>query len=201
MGVHHGYGLGQLRLALVMVRHHHVQAQGVGKIHFLVSGDTAVHGDHQRGPLVPEALDGGLGEAVAVLNPPGDIAQALGPAAFQIVHQKHGGGDAVHVVVPEDGDGLPSRNGLLNPGHGLVHVPHEHGGQRQLPVPVQKLRRCFRGDDAPGRQHQGHQAGVARLPQRRHVLFPRGADVPLFVFHKSALLSRPACGQNVTCIL
>src|SRR5699024_11593505 len=64
-------------------------------IYLLVAGDAAVHGDHQRGALVPQALDGVLGQAVALLDPAGDVPQAPGTAAFQIVQQQDRGGDAV----------------------------------------------------------------------------------------------------------
>ena len=80
--VHHRRRLRQSLLALVMVRHHHVHPQRGGEGHLLVSGDAAVHGDHQRGAPVPKALNGGLGQAVPVLNPPGNIAHALCAAAL-----------------------------------------------------------------------------------------------------------------------
>ena len=195
-GVHHRHGVGQRCLALMVVCHHHIQPQGVGVVHLLVSGDAAVHGDHQGGPLVPEGADGVPAETVAVLDAPGDIPQAPDAAALQVVCQHHRGGDAVHVVVAEHGDGLPVRDGPLDPGHRLVHVPHQQGRQRQLPLPVQKHRRLFRRGDAPGRQHGAQQIGVSGGAQQVHVLLLRLADLPFLILQRSFLLSR-SCPDGV----
>ena len=193
VGVHHRGGGRQLGLALVVVRHHHVHAQRGGEGHLLVAGDAAVHGDHQRGPLVAQGLDGVAAEAVAVLHPAGDIAQAPGAAAAQVVHQQHRGGDAVHVVVAEHGDGLPLVEGPLDPVHGLAHVPHQHGGQGQAPLPLQGLGGVLRRHHAPGRQHGGEQIGVSGGAQPLHIPLRRGADVPLFEFHGRP---PPFCGRT-----
>ena len=183
VGVHHGGGLGQGLLALVVVRHYHVQSDGGGKRHLVVAGDAAVHGDHQGGSLVPQALNGVFRQAVPILNPPGDIPQAPDAAAFQIVHQQHCGGDAVHVIVAEYGDGLSPGDGPLDTLHGFVHIPHEHGGEGQLPFPLQKFRRGLGAVHAPGGQHGGQQIGITRPPQEVHHLGIGGPDVPFFKFH------------------
>ena len=91
----------------MMVGDDHIQPDGGSEVHLLVAGDAAVHGDHQRGALVPQALDGLLGQAIALLDPAGNMPQAADAAAFEIVHQQNRGSDAVHVVVAEHGDGLP----------------------------------------------------------------------------------------------
>ena len=155
----------------MVIRHHHVHADGCGKVDLLVAGDPTVHGDHQGGALVPQALDGVFGKAVAVLDPPGDIAQALGTAVFQIVQKQHRGGDAVHIVIAENSDGLIVGQRLLDPGHRLAHVPHEHGGDRQRGLPLQCLGSGLGGGDAPGGQHRGQQTGVAGFLQKGSVLF------------------------------
>ena len=82
VGVHHRGGPGKGLLAPVVVCYHYVQSDGGGKIHLFVAGDTTVHGDHQCGSLVPQGLDGVLGQSVAVLNPPGNIPQAFYAAVF-----------------------------------------------------------------------------------------------------------------------
>ena len=171
VGVHYRYGPGEVFLTFMVIRHHHVHADGCGKVDLLVAGDPAVHGDHQGGALVPQALDGVFGKAVAVLDPPGDIAQALGTAVFQIVQKQHRGGDAVHIVIAENSDGLIVGQRLLDPGHRLVHVPHEHGGDRQRGLPLQRLGSGLGGGDAPGGQHRGQQTGVAGFLQKGSVLF------------------------------
>ena len=155
----------------MVIRHHHVHADGCGKVNLLVAGDPAVHGDHQGGALVPQALDGVFGKAVAVLDPPGDIAQALGTAVFQIVQKQHRGGDAVHIVIAENSDGLIVGQRLLDPGHSLIHIPHQHGGDGQGAFALQRLGSSFGSGDAPGGQHRGQQTGVAGFLQKGSVLF------------------------------
>ena len=186
VGVHHSHGVRKIFLTLVVVRDHHIHTQGVGKFHFLIAGDAAVHGDHQCGALIVKPLDGVFGQAVAVLNPPGDIPQAVYAAALEIVHQQHRGGDAVHIVVTKDRDGLSAGDGPLNPGDGLAHVPHQHGGDGQLSLPVQKFCGPLRRGDAPGGQDRGKQIGISGAAQESHVLRLRRADVPFFEFHRTS---------------
>ena len=112
-------------------------------------------------------------------------AQAPDAAAFQIVPEQDGSGDAVHVVVAEDGHGLPLRDGPLNPGHGLVHIPHPHGGESQPLLPVQVVRGGLRRGDPPGRQHRGEEIGIPRLPQPGDVLLLWGVQNPLFELHRT----------------
>ncbi len=50
VGVHHRHGGGELLLALMMVRYHHVHSQRGGVGHLLIAGDAAVHGDHEGHP-------------------------------------------------------------------------------------------------------------------------------------------------------
>ena len=77
----------------------HVHAQGAGKVHLGGAGNAAVHGHQQPGPPVVEAADGLLPQAVAVLDAPGDIADAVRADGPQVVGEQTGGGDTVHVVV------------------------------------------------------------------------------------------------------
>ena len=190
MGVHHSHGVRKAFLTLVMVGNDHIHPQGVGKGHLLVSGDAAVHGDHQACSLLPQGLDSLAGKAVAIFNAAGDIAQALYAAAFEIVHQKDGRGDAVHIIVAKDGNGLSPGNGQLDALHGLVHILHQHRGEGEAPLPVQNLRRLLRGSDAPAGEHQAQKVRVARLPQRGHILLIRRGNVPAFEFHGLPLLSQ-----------
>ena len=192
VGIHHRTGTGQILLALMVIGNHHVHPQRVGKFNLLIAGDAAVHRDHQSGSLFPQVLNGLLGEAVALFNPPGDVPQAVGPAAAEIVLQQHGGGDAVHVVIPEDGDRLPPADGPLDAVHRSVHVPHEHGGEGQVPVPLQSHRGRFRGGDAPGCQHHGQQIRVSGAAEEGNVLLSRRPNVPLFEFHGASLPSKGA---------
>ena len=190
VGVHHRHGPRQFLFTFVVVRYHGVHADGGGEVHLLIAGDAAVHGDHQGGALVPQTLDGVLGKAVAVLDPPGDVPQAADTAAFQVIQQQHRGGDTVHIVVAEHGDDLIIGHGLLNPGHSLVHIPHQHGGYGQGAFTLQRLGSGLGSGDAPGGQHGGQQAGVARFLQERRVLLRRCSNVPFLIFHRTRLLFR-----------
>ena len=125
MGIHHRHRVGQRLFALVMVGNDHIHTQRIGVVHFLVSGDAAVHGDHQRGTLLPQAQDGLIGKAVAILNAAGNIAQTANTAALEIIHDHHRRGDAIHIVVTEHGNGFPISNGALDPGHRLIHILHQ----------------------------------------------------------------------------
>ena len=129
----------------MMVGDHHIHAQRGGEVHLLVAGDAAVHGDHQRGALVPQALDGLPAEAVAILDPAGDMPQAPDAAAGEIVHQQHRGGDAVHVVVAEHGDGLPPRlMARWMRATALSMSRISMGDRAEAPVPLQSLGRRLR---------------------------------------------------------
>ena len=183
VGVHHCQRPRQLLLALMMVGDDHIQPDGGSEVHLLVAGDAAVHGDHQRGALVPQALDGLLGQAIALLDPAGNMPQAADAAAFEIVHQQNRGSDAVHVVVAEHGDGLPLADRPLDAGDGFVHIPHQHGGHAEAPVPLQRLGRRLGSGDTPGRQDRGEEIGVSGTPQEGNVPLSRGPDVPFFESH------------------
>ena len=184
VGVHHGHGPRQGLPALVVVRHHHVHAQGPGVVHLLHPGDAAVHGDEESGPLLPQAADGVQAQAVAVLHPAGDVAQALRSLAAEVVLHHHRRGDAVHVVVPEDGHGLAVRDGLLDARHRPVHVLHQKGREGEFPLPLQLLGGGLRRGDAPGRQHGGQQPGVPGGAQGIHRAPVRLSDVPFPVLHE-----------------
>ena len=136
VGVHHGAGRGQLLLALMVVRHHHVHAQGVGVSHLLHAGDAAVHRYQQADPLPVQGQDGVPSQAVAILDAAGDIVHHVAAPGQEIVHQDHRGGDAVHVIVAENGDLFPVGQGAAHPLGGLVHVLHQKGGIGQVPVPL-----------------------------------------------------------------
>ena len=183
VGIHHRNRVGQQFLALMMVCHHHVHAERVGKLHFLVAGNAAVHRDQQRGTLIVQALNRLAGQAVSVLNTAGNISQTANAAALQIILKQHGGRNAVHIVIAENGNGLAVCNGALDALHGLVHILHQHGGNRQVAFQIQILRSGLCRSDAAGRKNRRKEVRIARAAQPVHILFRRGIDVPLFKFH------------------
>ena len=153
VGIHHGHRLRKLLPALMVVRYHHVHAQGRGIGHLLHARHAAVHGDEQGGPPLPEPPDGGKTQPVAILHPTGDVAEALHPRTAEVVLQQHRGRDAVHVVVAEDRHGLAAGDRLLDARRRPVHVLHQKGREGELPLPVQFFRGLLRRADTPGRQH------------------------------------------------
>ena len=188
-GVHHRRGVGQLVLALVVVGDHKVHADLPGVAGLLHAGDAAVHGDDQRHALVPQAPQGVPAQAVAVLDPPGDVLQAVRPPGAEVVHHKHGGGDAVHVVIAEYRHPLPGGQGPADALHRPVHVPHEQGGPEQPLLPLQEGGGLLRGGDAPGGQHGGEEGGIPRLPQPPGPGLVVFSAVPAGVAHGDLLLS------------
>ena len=174
-GIHHRRGVRQRLLALVMVGHHHVHADGAGKGHLLHAGDTTVHGHQQRGAALAQPLDGVAAQPVAVLDPARDVVYHMGAAALQIVNQNTGGGDAVHVIVAENGDLLAVCDGLGDPRRRLVHIPHQKRGMAQRRFLRQKIGRILGLLYTAACQHAGYQIGVACVRQtfRCGAVFPR----------------------------
>ena len=163
--IHHRAGHRQRLLALVVIRHHHIHADGAGKGHLLHAGDAAVHRHQQRGAALPQPLDGVAAQAVAVLDPAGNVVQHVGAPAFQIVHHDTRGGDAVHVIVSKNRDPLSGGDSLCDPFHGLVHIPHQKWGIGQRRFLCQEFRRVLGAFHAAARQHAGYQVGIARVGQ------------------------------------
>ena len=128
MGVYHRYRPGQLILAFVVIRHHHIHAQRGGEIHFLHPGNTTVHGDDQCNALPAQGAHSVRGQAVAVLNAAGNIVTHLCAAAAQIVHKNGCGGNAVHIIIAEDGHMFSCVQRGADAGHGTVHVLHQQRG-------------------------------------------------------------------------
>ena len=185
-GVHHGHGVGQGVFTFVVVGDDQVQTDLTGVFGLLHAGDAAVHGDDQGDALVIEGAEGVAAQPVAVLHPAGDMLEALGSLGAQVVHQQHGGGDAVHIVVPEHGDAFPVRQGAADAGDGLVHIFHQEGGMGEILLPFQKRLPFLRGCCASCGQHGAQQFRVARFAQAGgsgFVVFPCR---PSGVFHCAA---------------
>ena len=104
--VDHGAGGGQRVLTFVVIGDDEVDAEGGGKGGLLHAGDAAVHGDDERDALLGKRADRIAAEAVALLDAAGNVHEHRRPAGAEIIGQKAGGGDAVHVVIAEHGDGL-----------------------------------------------------------------------------------------------
>ena len=196
-GVHHRRSPGQHVLALVVVRDDQIHADLPGEEGLLHARDAAVHGDDQGDAPVPEQPQGLPAQAVAVLHPAGDVFEAVRSPGAEVVHQQHGGGDAVHVVVPEHGDPLPLGQGPADPVHGLVHVLHQQGGVGKGPLPLQNQGALLRSGDPPCRQDRREQGGIPRSAQPVRSRLIEVSALPLNVFHGESLLSKAALPAKV----
>ena len=105
MRVHHRHCIGQGLPGLVMVGHHHINAQTVGMGDLLMGRNAVIHCDDQPDPPdIVQEVDGFGIEAIALLLPVGDIVDHIGAHRLQIAVQQRCGGDAVAIVVAVDHD-------------------------------------------------------------------------------------------------
>ena len=106
----------------------------------------------------------------------------LGTAAAQIVHQYGSGGDAVHIIVAENGDVLALLHSLPDAPDGPIHVLHQEGGEGEGVVDLQESPGSGIVGNAVGGQHRRQQSRVAGLLQLRDRR-GGGGKIPLFKFH------------------
>ena len=122
VGVDHRSRPGQLFLALVVIGNDHIHAQGAGVVGLLHVGDAAVHCDNQGHPPTGQQVNGRPVQGIALGQPVGHIGQHPGPPIHQVGGEQAGGGDAVHIVVAVDADGLAGDNALLQAGRRPIHI-------------------------------------------------------------------------------
>ena len=168
--VNDGDRVRQRLLALVVVGDDHVHAEGPGEGDLLHAGDAAVDRDEQAHTLLAQRGNGVAGQAVPVLDAPGDIVQTVGPAVFQIVHKDHRRGDAVHIVIAEHGHALPVGEGAADAPDRAVHVAHEPGIVDQAVLLGEEGSRVRGGRDPARDEHRRDEVGVSRLRQPAHRL-------------------------------
>ena len=111
VGIHHSDGFGEGILAFVVVGDHQVDAQTGAQLGFLHGGDATVHRDDQGDTLFFQLVDGNGVQTVAFLQPSGDVGDAMHTKAAQKMGEQAGGGDAIHIVVTENGDRLTPLHG------------------------------------------------------------------------------------------
>ena len=183
VGVHHRRRPGQAVFTGVVVGDDQVHPQLPGIVGLVQGGDATVHRDNKPHPLAGLGGHGLPVQAIALLQPPGDIGLHIGPQVQQKLGQQAGGGDAVHVIVAVDGDGLPVVDGPPHPGSSFVHVPHEHGVQQRLGLGGEEPPGILRVRHPPGGQHRRQQGGQAALLQGPPPVGAGGGHVPLLEFH------------------
>ena len=183
VGVHHRRSLRDGLLALMVVGDDHVNPQLPGKLHLPGGGDAAVHRDDQRDPLPGQVEDRLLIEAVALLQPVGDVGAHPPPQPGEAVGEQTGGRNAVHVVVPIDRNGLPPLQGPGDPEDRPVHVLEQHGVQQRLFPGGEQLPGLLRLCHAPGGQDAGQKGGNAGPLQLGPPLRGGMGDFPLLIPH------------------
>ena len=166
----------------MMVRDDERHAQLPAELGLLQRRDAAVHRDDEPHALRMELADGPGVQAVALLEPPGDVDDAVRTYAAQKIRQQAGGRDAVHVIIAEHGDALPELQRLPHRLHGAVHLPQEKG-VKQRRVRAQQLLRLLRSPAAAPGQHARRQRRIARLLQRIDRGAVRQGGVPDSVLH------------------
>ena len=170
-------------LALMVIGDDHVHPDTFGVLCLFHGGDAAVHGDEQGHAVCAQRVQGGAVEPIALLVAIGNIAGAAQPLPAQIVRQQAGGGDAVHIIVSVDGDGLLPGDGAADALHRGGHALHLHRVMQNGDVAVQQGVGLLRRPDAPQGQNSGKQRPAARLPQRSRVFRPCIWYFPLQILH------------------
>ena len=146
----------------MMVGDDHVDADLRGMRGLLNGGNAAVDRYDKAHALRLERIERGAVEPVALLVAVGDIGHAPESLSAQIVRDKAGGGDAVHIIVAVDRNGLPVPYRAQDALTRLVHVQHQHGVAQQL-LPAGDERVCLGGSpDPPQHQHHRQQRREAR---------------------------------------
>ena len=165
LAVYNCDGPGELAVAaLVMVGDDDLQPDPGGVVHLGQGGDAAVHGDEEIDAPGAEGVHSAVIQPVALLVPVRYVGQTAEALGAQIVRQQAGGGDAVHIIVAVDGDGLAPGDGLSDPFNGCRHAGHQHGVVQHF-IAEEQLRRRLAAADAPLGQHRGQQRRKAALQQ------------------------------------
>ena len=127
VGIQNRHRIGQILLTFVVVGDDQVDSQLFAQPGLLQGGDTAVHRHDQPYTGLMQLTDGDLIQAVALLQSAGDVGNTIRFLLPQQVGQQTGGGDAVHVIVAENGDLLPLFQSLTKPQDSLCHICHQVG--------------------------------------------------------------------------
>ena len=150
-GIHDRHGPGQGLRRQMVIGDDEVHAQFRRKFGFLHGGDAVVHSHDELIAFVVDGLDGVTGQAVAVTLAAGQHTFDGGSHALEMLIQQCRGGHAVHVIVPEDHDGLAVVDGLPDALAGFLHIGQQ-AGITQLFLPGQQGQGVGGVGDAPGGQ-------------------------------------------------
>ena len=162
-----------------------------------IGGDAAVNGDDELHALLFERVDGERVQAVALLQPRGNIAGHMSAEPAQKLGHQAGRRDAVHVIVAEHADMLLFVQRPLHARAGRLHV-EQLEGVAQGPVAREKLPRQLLRVVTAAAQDRGGDGGIACTAQALYVrLVFRARNGPGSVLHfrytsnNSSILSFP----------
>ena len=86
--------------------------------------NAAVHGDDQPHAVVIKLVDRGCVQSIALLNASGNMRHTIGADGAQIIRQKAGRRNAVHIIVAKNGHALFFRQRAANLRNGTIHLLH-----------------------------------------------------------------------------
>ena len=175
----------------MVVRDDQIYAQFPGKGSLFHGGDAVIHRDHKGVAFGGQFFQCVPGDTIAAAIPAGQLAAHLRTQAGQALIKNGRGGNAVHIIVAKNNDGLPVFHRRLDAFHGPFHIL-EQKGVREGRLLLQPLRRRPGRRDAPGSQNPGQQRAI---PRRREGLLPRsigGFQLPGTVIHRLVLPFCPA---------
>ena len=184
LAVYHG-GCGGQRAggALVMVGYEHVHAERGGILGLRGGGDAAVHGDDERHALRVQRVERAVIDAVALAVAVGDVRDAFQALTAQIIGDDAGGGDAVHVIVAVDRDGLPAAYRTVHTLDRGGHALHQHRVVQAALAAADEPRGLVHGRYAAQIEHRCEQGSIARCKQLRRDHGLRVWDFPNLRFH------------------
>ena len=137
----------QMERHLMMICHDHGHTGLFGGPQGPRSRYAVITGQDRINPAVSCLPDQTFIDSVSVADPVGKPGIRRGPAGPQYRDQYVGGTDPVHIIVPDDTDGFPLADPILQQADGPVHIRQEIRIMQHVHGPVQV---------APGRFHPDH---------------------------------------------
>ena len=138
LGVHNGDGLRQSVARQMVVGNNKVKVQFLGAAGLLHGRDAVVHGNHELEALACQRFQRRPGQTVAGAAGR-QLAAHVRALTGETFVQNGGGRNAVHVIITVDDGQFLVLNGLLNAGHGLVHILEQERVTQRLAMTQQLL--------------------------------------------------------------
>ena len=174
-GVHDGHGgRGRAVPGEVVVRYDDVQPELPGEGDLRHGLRSVVHGADDLHPVGGEAADGVGVEPVPLGPAVREIGDGVPPRGAEEGEEEGGAADAVHVVVPVDGDPLPPAEGRGDAGGPGLHPGQEVGFVHVGDVGAEEAAGRPGVGDPPPREEEGREGGELQLRGQEGGGLPRG---------------------------